>query len=363
MPSRLDQSAISRPSPTRRFRDFLGGLVDNTNDVRVAPFGRLSCIRQGNDPLGAATNDYDLVILDASLNLIAQSANRQTGAEDPLEAVAIFNPAPVSQTFKVAIRKAAGESRLLNLFCLGASAQQYVTPGGSVVGHPALREAVAVGAVDVSDPGLDSVESYSSEGPTRIFFPAAETRPKPDIVAFDGISISNAGGFPRCPPVCQFFGTSAAAPHSAAVAALLLSKNPSLTPAEIQDALRTTAVDIGPAGPDDSSGAGRLDALAAAQAVGAPACAGNRDCADGNACTTDSCERGTCRHQPVSCDDSDVCNGAETCDPATAGGSPQCCARREGRSSASGTRRQRLSTIDGSRAPSRPSSALALPGR
>ncbi|TMA45359.1 MAG: hypothetical protein E6J83_07765, partial [Deltaproteobacteria bacterium] len=88
-----------------------------------------------------------------------------------------------------------------------------------------------------------------------------------------------------------------------AVAALLLSKNPSLTPAEIQAALRTPAVDIGPAGPDDSSGAGRLDALAAAQAVGAPACAGNRDCADGNACTTDSCERGTCRHQPVSCDD------------------------------------------------------------
>src|SRR5947199_202043 len=246
-----------RPSPTTSFHDFLGGPVDNTNDVSVAPFGTLSCILQWNDPFGAATNDYDLVMLDANLNLIAQSANPQTGAGDPLEAVAIFNPAPVSQIFKVAIRKAAGESRLLNLFCLGASAQQYVTTEGSVVGHPALREAVAVGAVDVSEPGLDSVESYSSEGPTRIFFPAAETRPKPDIVAFDGVSISNAGGFPRCPPACQFFGTSAAAPHSAAVAALLLSKNPSLTPAEIQDALRTTAVDIGPAGPDDSTGARR----------------------------------------------------------------------------------------------------------
>ena len=304
-----------RPSPTTSFHDFLGGPVDNTNDVSVAPFGTLSCILQWNDPFGAATNDYDLLMLDANLNPIAQSANPQTGAGDPLEAVAIFNPAPVSQIFKVAIRKAAGESRLLNLFCLGASAQQYVTTEGSVVGHPALREAVAVGAVDVSEPGLDSVESYSSEGPTRIFFPAAETRPKPDIVAFDGVSISNAGGFPRCPPACQFFGTSAAAPHSAAVAALLLSKNPSLTPAEIQDALRTTAVDIGPAGPDDSSGAGRLDALAAAQAVGAPECVGDGDCADGNACTADTCERGTCRHQPISlrCDDQEPCTD-DTCD-------------------------------------------------
>jgi len=74
-------------------------------------------------------------------------------------------------------------------------------------------------------------------------------------------------------------------------------------------------VDIGPAGPDDSSGAGRLDALAAAQAVGAPECVGDGDCADGNACTADTCERGTCRHQPVSlrCDDQEPCTD-DTCD-------------------------------------------------
>src|SRR5204862_128481 len=83
-----------------------------------------------------------------------------------------------------------------------------------------------------------------------------------------GVSISNAGGFPACPPFCTFFGTSAATPHSAAVAALLLSKNPTLTPAHIQDALRGGALDIGPAGFDDAAGAGRLDALAAAALVG-----------------------------------------------------------------------------------------------
>jgi len=301
-----------RPSPDMGFHDFLGGPVDEANDVSVAALGTLTCILQWNDPFGAATDDYDLYVFDANRNLIDASTNSQTGTEDPLEEVTA--PAPVSQTFKVAIRKAAGESRLLNLFCLTGSGQQYVTPTGSIIGHAALREAVAVGAINVSDPGLDTVESYSSEGPVSIFFPAPETRSKPDIVAFDGVSISNAGGFPRCPPFCRFFGTSAAAPHSAAVAALLLSKNPAFTPSDIQDLLRTAAVDISAPGPDDMSGAGRIDALAAAQAA---ECASDPDCSDGNPCTTDRCERARCRHDPVACDDGDPCNGAETCDPAT----------------------------------------------
>ena len=262
-----------RASPDMGFHDFLGepGKVDETNDVSVGTLGTLTCILQWNDPFGAAADDYDLFVFDANLKLLAASTNSQTGTEDPLEEVSVR--APVSQTFKVAIRKAAGESRLLSLFCLSGAGQQYVTPTGSIIGHPALEEAVAVGAINVSDSGLDTVESYSSEGPAGIFFPAPETRAKPDIAAFDGVSISNAGGFPRCPPFCRFFGTSAAAPHSAAVAALLLSKNPFLTPPDIQDALRATAVDIGSAGPDDDSGAGRLDALAAADAIQPPECA------------------------------------------------------------------------------------------
>jgi len=79
-----------------------------------------------------------------------------------------------------------------------------------------------------------------------------------DLVGFDGVAISNAGGFPACPPFCAFFGTSAAAPHSAGIAALLLDQDPTLTPAEVQAALTRGAVDIGPQGFDDASGFGRL---------------------------------------------------------------------------------------------------------
>jgi subtilisin family serine protease len=60
-----------------------------------------------------------------------------------------------------------------------------------------------------------------------------------------------------------FSGTSCATPHAAGVAALLLSVNPSLTPAEICQVLKTTAIDAGDPGYDNRYGAGRVDAYEA----------------------------------------------------------------------------------------------------
>jgi len=147
---------------------------------------------------------------------------------------------------------------------------EHGSAAGSIFGHPALPSVVAVGAVDVHDPGLDTVEPFSSHGPARVDFPTLQVRAKPDLVGFDGVAISNAGGFPSCPPFCAFFGTSAAAPHSAGIAALLLDQDPTLTPAEVQAALTRGAVDIGPQGFDDASGFGRIDALAAAEPSTSP---------------------------------------------------------------------------------------------
>lgn len=58
-------------------------------------------------------------------------------------------------------------------------------------------------------------------------------------------------------------GTSFAAPHLAGVAGLLLAANPALTNTQIRQILRETAVDIGPAGFDNGTGDGRIDAAAA----------------------------------------------------------------------------------------------------
>ena len=45
-----------------------------------------------------------------------------------------------------------------------------------------------------------------------------------------------------------------------------------------------------------------------------PGCPGG--CDDGNACTTDSCDNGACRHTPVNCDDGNVCTD-DSCDSHT----------------------------------------------
>ncbi len=99
---------------------------------------------------------------------------------------------------------------------------------------------------------------------SRIDFPNLQIRDKPDVTGIDGVSVTGTGGFPS-----PFFGTSAAAPHVAAIAALLKHSAPSATPAQIRNALTSSAVDLGPAGRDNTYGWGRVDALAALNALAA----------------------------------------------------------------------------------------------
>jgi subtilisin family serine protease len=65
-------------------------------------------------------------------------------------------------------------------------------------------------------------------------------------------------------------GTSVATAHVSGLAALLLERNPSLTPAAVQAILMETAKDLGPKGRDDEYGAGLVDAYAALLAIAPP---------------------------------------------------------------------------------------------
>jgi hypothetical protein len=62
-------------------------------------------------------------------------------------------------------------------------------------------------------------------------------------------------------------GTSFAAAYVSGVAALLIDRNPGITPDGVRAALTATAHDLGPKGRDDQFGAGLADALAAVEAV------------------------------------------------------------------------------------------------
>ena len=66
-------------------------------------------------------------------------------------------------------------------------------------------------------------------------------------------------------------GTSMAAPFVSAAAALVLSRDPSLSADQVEAALLATASDLGPAGPDAETGAGLVNAGAAVASIPAPA--------------------------------------------------------------------------------------------
>ncbi len=137
----------------------------------------------------------------------------------------------------------------------------------------AVRAPTAGGVFD----GTESVETFSSDGPRRIFFEADGTAitagdfsstggrllQKPDLVAADGVSTSTPG-------FSRFFGTSAAAPHAGAIGALMVEAagGPAhLTPAALRTALTGSALDILAPGVDAASGAGIATAPGAVDAV------------------------------------------------------------------------------------------------
>ncbi len=150
----------------------------------------------------------------------------------------------------------------------------------TVIGHAAAEGAIAVGATayfntpafGVNPP---QINSFSSAGPSTIRLDIdgnrldePEIRQKPEITAPDGVDTTFFGfsdvddtGFPN------FFGTSAAAPHAAAVAALLLEADPSLSPDAILALLQQSAIDMGVPGIDNRTGAGLIQAGPAIEAA------------------------------------------------------------------------------------------------
>ena len=91
-------------------------------------------------------------------------------------------------------------------------------------------------------------------------------RQKPEITAADGVSTT----LPASSGLNPFFGTSAAAPHAAAIAALLKSSKPSLTAAQIRTALTSSALDTEAPGVDRNSGSGIVMASKALQYIQVP---------------------------------------------------------------------------------------------
>lgn len=261
--------------PTTNFHDF--GRGDATMAIAIDPGNVFFAVLHWPDRFdgSASTANYDLLVFDASGQ---QSACTQSGiggvcasTDDqlnsnapPVEVVLVSNTSNRSVTVTLRINRVAGASLPLVLnFNRAGRLLEHNVARGSVYGHPCVRGALAAGAINVNDPGFDTIERFSSRGPCELYFPAFAVHTKPDVVAADGVLTSVPGFRP-------FFGTSPAAPHVAAIVALMIDAagGPgTLTNTQLANIIRLSASDRGTPENDNTFGHGAVDAVAAVTAV------------------------------------------------------------------------------------------------
>jgi len=201
----------------------------------------------GTDPLFQAVTDTDLDIFltnnDGSSKL---GFNRINIGGAPVEVVP-FTVTEDNVSANILINRASGPDRQVAIKyvvfrgCLDFHIQEYGQGSSTIVGHPNAAGTIAVGAVrydqtPANEASAVVVEEFSSRGGTPIMTYTSTdgtpqidyfTRVKPDFIASDGVNTSvnlstegdsdYDGDF-----LPNFFGTSAAAPHAAGAAALII---------------------------------------------------------------------------------------------------------------------------------------------
>jgi Subtilase family len=233
-----------------------------------------------------SASDLDLFLTDKhGATIYAASLGANIGG-DPVEGFQINGGEGGTYYLRVGLYAGPAPTEI-KLMALGNGAPVDLDPNhtatgnfndGTMYGHAAADGAIAVGAVryDATPAwGVNPPDSefFTSAGPTRISFDNAGNRlAAPEdrgvyISAADGANTTFFGfnydrdGYPN------FFGTSAAAPDAAAVAALMIEAHAGLTPADIANLLQDSCLDMDNAathgfdnGPDAETGAGFIQA-------------------------------------------------------------------------------------------------------
>jgi hypothetical protein len=250
---------------------------------------------------GGSKNQLDLCVQPATgagndiiANLLPSGAlgtSTCTGANavgvDPVQTVFVYNPANATggdsqhnslpETLNIVVGLVNGDAPPGRIKVVveddgaGSKITQFATNGGTIQGHPLATGAAAVGAAFFANTlscgaSAPTLELFSSAGGDPILFSSTGapitpvTRQKPDFVGPDGGNdtflgftladggITDSSSVTECanhPGFPNFFGTSAAAPHVASIAALLLQADPNLTPAEIYSVLQQSGAAIG----------------------------------------------------------------------------------------------------------------------
>ena len=259
---------------TDAFHDFdpTAG-VDTRQNITIPASSTVIFSFQWDDPFYTADGvdtDLGIFLLEAGTNNVVAGADENNILnQQPVEILNFTNDSSFSQDYDVVITLNEGpEPGRIKYVNFGREIvfNEFDTNSSTVSPHAAAINARAVSASPYFDPTIP--ESFTSVGPSTILFEpdgtrkaTPEIRQTPDLTAVDGTDTTFFGfdfdgnGFPN------FFGTSAAAPHAAAIAALVRQANPNLTPQEVYDILAETAIDIGAPGVDNVTGAGLINAF------------------------------------------------------------------------------------------------------
>ena len=284
--------------------DFGGG--DFFQQITLPPGGFINYwlhwddhSRLFSDPTGPAPeSDFNFFIFEPISGILipgSNEANDTLGA--PYEFLGVINNGTEPIAVDLIIARVSGSSnKTLKYIDYGDGIlpDEYNTFSGTCVGHSQAEGGFGIGAVtyfNSNEFGLpvSNINNFSSPGGVPILLdpqgnrlPAPILREAPLVSGPDGANTSffpvggfdfEGDGFPN------FFGTSAAAPHLAAIAALLKEKDPSLTPEEIGLALTNTAEDMDDEGTvgfdpgfDFNTGYGMVQADAALASISDEAC-------------------------------------------------------------------------------------------
>ena len=325
----LDADADDNACPAEKLlpdgedlHDFGGG--DRFAAITVPAGCELYVELQWSEPFSGtlgpgAASDLDLLLLASPVppasvggaNLLDTSITDQgcgipaASGGDPLEAVSYANDSADPKTVYLAVEHCCGDEGVelrvvsVGLDCATTGAGWEFEDGGfgetpifvdaQIFGHPAAADVMAVAAAFYGEidsggalqlpTGQIDVEPFSSLGGDLPFYfdasgsalaSAPILRLKPELSAPDGTNNTFLGDDITADADTDpnLYGTSAAAAHAAALAALILdATGENITPVALSQILQQTALEMESAGPDALSGAGSADALRAVRSL------------------------------------------------------------------------------------------------
>ncbi|HTT94183.1 MAG TPA: S8 family serine peptidase [Solirubrobacterales bacterium] len=280
--------------------------TDTTFGITVERESQLIVDLQWAEPWFGVEADLDAYLLNAAGEVIVAEPVSNTGngsgvRRQPLEFLSWENKGSRSAEVQLVIdrciqscngsAKNAARPRLKFILMengAGVSRTEYpqsdeaagITVGPTIYGHAGAAAAITVAAVNYeqSETAPAEPERYSSRGPVTHYFgpvngstaaarlASPENVAKPDLTATDCASTTFFAT--RLDDGWHFCGTSEAAPHAAAVAALMRQTRPAATPGQVLAALGSSATPFTPVNEPAAVGAGMVDAQAAITEIG-----------------------------------------------------------------------------------------------